>query len=75
MGRTIKSEIKDRGYTLKPSHRFDTSPQSVKVDGINKIIRARKKPPTTTKFDKDFEEGLKDLFENYDNTLKNLVNK
>lgn len=75
MGRTIKSDIKDRGYTLKPNHRFATLPHGIKVDRINNIIRVPKGSPSLTKFDKDFEEGLKDLFENYDNTLKNLVNK
>lgn len=77
MVKPIKSEVHNRRCKLKPRYRnrIGTLYHEIKTDKYGKNIQIHQNPPTTNKFDKDFEEGLKDLFENYDTTLKNLVNK
>lgn len=75
MVKAMISEVQRRG------HNFKKQPSSVVWHRRNKKVKYYKEDKsqmdkkTNGEFDKEFYEGLEDLFENYDNTLKNLVNK
>ncbi|WP_411842421.1 hypothetical protein [Salinicoccus sp. HZC-1] len=75
MVKTIRSEAQRRGHNLKtpPNPGVWHHPGKTGKDG--ETTRAQTKYNGAKEFDKDFYEGVEDLFENYDTTLKNLVNK
>lgn len=77
MVRTIKLDIQNRKYKSKLHYgkKIDTLHHSIKTENGVRNKKVQQNTQDENKFDKDFEEGLKDLFETYDTTLKNLVNR
>ncbi len=76
----LKAKVQQRGHRIIPKSR-ESSRYERYVNRNNEASAGSSNDIKTSRegfsqeFDRDFNEGIENLIKNYDNTLRNLVNK
>ncbi|WP_434121856.1 hypothetical protein [Salinicoccus roseus] len=80
MTNILKAKVQQRGHRIIPKsskssryERYVSRNNEASAGSLNDIKTSRE--GFSQEFDRDFNEGIENLIKNYNNTLRNLVNK